>query len=98
MGVILLTLIIASCCNYDRSKPEERRVSPAVVETPSWSLRGESRGLKLALPKSCGRDEPVPFDQPRRVVGLAEREQRLAQILDHVEGLRPTAGSPSGFG
>jgi hypothetical protein len=31
----------------------------------------------------------MPFDQPSGVVALAEREQRLAQILDRVEGLHP---------
>ena len=31
----------------------------------------------------------MPFDQPGRVVGLAEREQRLTQFLDGLEGAHP---------
>jgi hypothetical protein len=58
---------------------------------------GERRGLKLFLPEGCWRDEAVALDQPSLVVGLAEPEQRLAQILDRVEGA-PTRDSPSGFG
>src|SRR5690349_20337535 len=44
----------------------------------------------------------MPFDQPSGVVALAEREQRLAQILDRVEGLHPQEiflqGSDEAFG
>ena len=36
-----------------------------------------------------GRLEPVPLDEPRAVVGLAEREQCLTQLLDGVEGVHP---------
>jgi hypothetical protein len=47
--------------------------------------------LELFLPKGRWRDEAMPFDQPSGVVGLAESEQRLAQILDRVEGLQALA-------
>ena len=44
----------------------------------------------------------MPFDQPSGVVALAEREQRLAQILDRVESLHPQEiflqGSDEAFG
>ena len=45
--------------------------------------------MKLFLPESRWRNETVPLDEPSGVVGLAEREQRLAKILDRVEGLHP---------
>ena len=34
-------------------------------------------------------EESVAFDQPAVVVGLAEREQRLTQFLDGLEGPHP---------
>jgi hypothetical protein len=44
----------------------------------------------------------MSFDQPSGVVAFAEREQRLAQILDRVEGLHPQEiflqGSDEAFG
>src|SRR5689334_74755 len=33
--------------------------------------------------------EAVPLDEPRRVVDLAERDQRVAQLLDGLEGSHP---------
>src|SRR5918993_6000880 len=60
-----------------------------VCETPWWSLRGESRGRKLVGPDGGRWSEPVPLDQPSGVVDIAEGEQRLAELLDGVEGLDP---------
>ena len=58
--------------------------------------------MKLFLPKGRWGDEAMPFDQPSGVVALAERVQRLAQILDRVEGLQPQEiflqGSDEAFG
>src|SRR5215217_1762425 len=69
--------------------PGPTHVPPADDETPSCSLCGECRGWKLVLPDGTGRSEPVPLDQPGRVVGLAEVEQRPTQVLDAVEGPHP---------
>ena len=45
--------------------------------------------MKLPLSK-CGRaDEPVPFDEPSRIVGLLESQQRLTQVLDRIESPDP---------
>src|SRR4029434_5366939 len=38
------------------------------------------------LAESGWREEAVALDQPGRVVGLAERQQRLAQFLDGGKG------------
>src|SRR5918993_5811321 len=62
---------------------------PAVCETPDCSLCGEGRGGKLILPDGTGRPEAVPLDQPGRVVGFAELEQGLPQLLDGVEAPHP---------
>src|SRR3954470_3862965 len=43
----------------------------------------------MVLPHGCGCLEPVPFDEPGRVVDLAKDEQRLTQLLDGVEGAHP---------
>jgi len=51
-------------------------------------MRPEPR-VEAVSAEGCWRDEAMPFDQPSGVVGLAESEQRLAQILDRVEGLHP---------
>src|SRR5918912_89047 len=64
-------------------------VPPADGETPGCSLRGQGCGGKLIPPDGTGRPEPVPLDQPGGVVGLAELEQRHAQVLDGVEGPYP---------
>src|SRR5919205_1687075 len=64
-------------------------VPPAVGGTPDWSLSGQGRGRKLLLPDRGGRPEAVPLDEPGRVVGLAEGEQRLAQLLDRGEAPHP---------
>src|ERR671927_1482515 len=64
-------------------------VPPAVGGTPDWSLRGQGRGRKLLLSDRGGRPEAVPLDQPGRVVGLAEGEQRPAQLLDGGEAPHP---------
>src|SRR5918912_846090 len=64
-------------------------VPPADGETPGCSLRGQGCGGKLIPPDGTGRPEPVPLDEPGRVVGLAELEQRHAQVLDGVEGPHP---------
>ena len=45
--------------------------------------------MKLFLPKGLRRDESMAFDQPSGVVGLTEREQRVAKVLDCIEGLDP---------
>jgi hypothetical protein len=45
--------------------------------------------LKLLVPDRGGRPEAVSLDQPGRVVGFAELEQRLAEVLDGVEGPQP---------
>ena len=42
--------------------------------------------LKLLLAKLSWRKEVVALDQPSRVVGFPEREQRLPQLLDGLEG------------
>src|SRR4051794_36693719 len=64
-------------------------VPPAVFGTPDGSLCCRSERLKLS-PAIFGRaEEAVGLDQPGRVVGLAEREQRLAQLLDGLEGSHP---------
>ena len=34
----------------------------------------------------------MPLDQPRRVVGLAEREEGIPQFLDRLKVAAPTAG------
>src|SRR3954449_8025179 len=52
-------------------------------------LRGHDRGWKLVLPHGCGCLEPVPFDEPGRVVALPKDEQRLTELLDGVEGPHP---------
>ena len=45
--------------------------------------------MKLALADSIGRPEPEPLDKPSGVVGLAEREQGLAELLDGAESMHP---------
>jgi hypothetical protein len=72
-----------------RPTPPRADVPPAVGETPGSSLRGEGRGWKLLGADGGGWPEPVPLDEPGRVVGIAELEQRLAQFLDRVEGPHP---------
>src|SRR5215203_5690410 len=52
-------------------------------------LRGQCRGWKLVLPHGRGCLKPVPFDEPGRVVDLAEDQQRLPKLLDGVEGAHP---------
>src|SRR3954451_11140445 len=52
-------------------------------------LCGQCRGPKLVLPHGGGCLEPVPFDEPGCVVGLAEGQQRLPKLLDGVEGAHP---------
>src|SRR3712207_436835 len=64
-------------------------VPPADAETPGCSLRGEGRGRKPVLPDGAGRPESVPLDEPGRVVGLAELQQRLPPLLDGVEAAEP---------
>src|SRR5215218_3061280 len=44
---------------------------------------------KLVLAHGGGCLEPVPFDEPGRVVDLPKVEQRLSKLLDGVEGLLP---------
>src|SRR3954452_5344109 len=43
----------------------------------------------MPLAKLGWREEAVALDQPGRVVGLPEREQRLPQLLDGLEGPYP---------
>src|SRR3954462_2349492 len=64
-------------------------VPPAVFGTPDWTLRSDGGILKLLVSKLGWREEAVGLDQPGRVVGLAEREQRLTQLLDGLEGSHP---------
>src|SRR5918993_229665 len=45
--------------------------------------------MKLLGTDGGGRPEPVPLDQPGRVVGLAEVEQCETEFLDGVEGPHP---------
>jgi hypothetical protein len=45
--------------------------------------------LKLRLSEGFRRHEAVPFDQPGRVVGFSERQQRLPEFFDRVEGSDP---------
>ena len=45
--------------------------------------------LKLLLAELGWREEAVAFDQPGRVVGFAERQQRLTQFLDGRKGPHP---------
>src|SRR3954468_12391369 len=45
--------------------------------------------MKAGLPHGCGCLEPVPFDEPGRVVDLPKDEQRLTELLDGVEGAHP---------
>ena len=45
--------------------------------------------MKLFCADGAGWPEAVPLDPPGRVVGLAEIEQRPAQVLDGVEGPHP---------
>src|SRR3954453_23901269 len=52
-------------------------------------LRGHDRGRKLVLPHGCGCLEPMPFDEPGRVVELPKDEQRLTELLDGVKGAHP---------
>src|SRR3954453_10422516 len=52
-------------------------------------LRSPCCGWKLVLPHGCGCLEPVPFDEPGRVVDLPKDEQRLTEFLDGVEGPHP---------
>src|SRR3954453_16967039 len=52
-------------------------------------LRSPCCGWKLVLPHGCGCLEPVPFDEPGRVVDLPKDEQRLTELLDGVEGAHP---------
>src|SRR5215207_9268099 len=62
------------------------RVEPYAARA---ALRGAGRGWKPLVPGRGGWSEPVPLDQPGGVVGLAELEQRHAQVLDGVEGPHP---------
>src|SRR5215218_5170408 len=64
-------------------------VPPAVGETPGWSLRGLGRGRKLLGSDGRRWPEAVPLDEPGRVVDLAELDQRVAELLDGVEGSHP---------
>ena len=50
----------------------------SVIETPDWSLCGESRDGKLVLSNGGRRPEAVPLDQPVGIVSCLERQQRLA--------------------
>src|ERR687894_856360 len=47
--------------------------------------------MRLKVPPAIfsRAEEPVAFDQPAVVVGLPEREQRLPQLLDGLEGPHP---------
>ena len=45
--------------------------------------------MKLLLAELGWREEAVALDQPGRVVGLAERQQRLTQFLDGRKGPYP---------
>ena len=45
--------------------------------------------MKLLLTERRRADEGVPFNEPRRVVDLAERQQSLAQFLDCLEVAYP---------
>ena len=45
--------------------------------------------MKLLLAELGWREEAVALDQPGRVVGLAERQQRLTQFLDGRKGPHP---------
>src|SRR3954447_1449344 len=61
------------------------------IDTRGWPKAvssGES-GLKLLLTKLGWREESVALDQPGRVVGFPEREQRLPQLLDGLERSHP---------
>ena len=42
---------------------------------------------KLALADGAGCLDPVPFNEPGCAVGIAEGEQRVAELLDGVEGV-----------
>src|SRR4051794_26732696 len=64
-------------------------VPPVVFGTPDWSLRRDGGGLKLPLAKLGWREEAVALDQPGRIVGFPEPEQRLPQLLDGLEGPHP---------
>src|SRR3954468_10047894 len=64
-------------------------VPPSVSGTPCWSLRRPGEWLKLLAAVLSWTDEAVSLDQPGGVVCFAEREQRLPQFLDGVEGLHP---------
>ena len=45
--------------------------------------------MKLLLAELGRREEAVALDQPGRVVGFAERQQRLTQFLDGRKGPHP---------
>ena len=64
-------------------------VSPSVFETPFWTLRGQCRGWKLLSADGGGWPEAVPLEEPGCVVGSAELDERLTELLDGVEGPNP---------
>src|SRR5215212_5865067 len=56
-------------------------VPPAVSGTPDCNLRRDGARRKLLVTERGRGDEPMHLDQPRRVVGFVERQQRLTQVL-----------------
>jgi hypothetical protein len=64
-------------------------VPPAVSGTPDCNLRRDGARRKLLVTERGRGDEPMPLDQPRRVVGFVERQQRLTQVLDGLAGADP---------
>src|SRR4051794_9085499 len=64
-------------------------VPPSVGETPGWSLRGLGGGRKLLGSDGSRWPEAVPLDEPGRVVDLPKLDQRVAELLDGVEGPHP---------
>jgi transposase len=79
--------------------PVERIVPVHGNETPTWSLRGECRGVKLIVPDLSGRPVLVALDDPGAVIAILELDQRApGGVPRRSRSGVAKAGSPSRSG
>jgi hypothetical protein len=79
--------VIPIRCSKPCRRPHGDPVPPPVVETPSRSRRGQQGGLKPSSAHLSRGHEHMALDEPGRVAGLAEFDQRQTQLQGMMQEL-----------
>src|SRR5690242_1572643 len=77
--------LFCALLNASKCGRQTTRVPVHGNETPSLSLRGECRWVKLIMPNLSWCPVAVALDDPGAVIAILEVDQRQAEFLDGLE-------------